>query len=163
MIECWNSCPRPDEYDDDDYWLWYYSQYIRSMVWKRKKEAVRKRCDNVCEKCNEKHVSVVHHLTYARLGREYLSDLLGVCHDCHHELHRRSGIHVAVRKNIFVSRLREEYCECRYKIRPEDLPERDIPSFKSAADATIIRHLSKILDLSASSDSEIQIIVDSMR
>jgi hypothetical protein len=35
----------------------------------------------------------VHHLTYARLGRERPGDLLAVCEACHGALHGRPGGH----------------------------------------------------------------------
>jgi hypothetical protein len=34
----------------------------------------------------------VHHLTYARLGDEPLSDLLGLCKSCHRAIHHRRDL-----------------------------------------------------------------------
>ena len=54
------------------------------------REAVRRRAASdgdpdqaICERCDAAPVRATHHLTYERVGREDLDDLLGVCSDCH--------------------------------------------------------------------------------
>jgi 5-methylcytosine-specific restriction endonuclease McrA len=48
----------------------------------------------VVEKNGKKHLCLsrerleVHHLSYARLGREELSDLITLCHECHKAVHK---------------------------------------------------------------------------
>lgn len=64
-----------------------YQRYIKSTAWRRKRCQVLIRCGSICERCGEWPVVNVHHLTYARLGDERLEDLLGVCFNCHKELH----------------------------------------------------------------------------
>lgn len=68
-----------------------YQKYLRSTAWKKKRFAVMKRCRGMCERCSKWPVTNVHHLSYANVGDEPLGDLLGVCAQCHLELHERRG------------------------------------------------------------------------
>lgn len=61
--------------------------YLASREWGLLKQAVRERAKNVCEMCRKRPVHAVHHLTYERLYRERLDDLLGVCNGCHEYCH----------------------------------------------------------------------------
>lgn len=60
-----------------------YQTYLASQAWAVKREAVKLRCSEICELCNNSAMRSTHHLTYERLGDEYLEDLLGLCDDCH--------------------------------------------------------------------------------
>jgi 5-methylcytosine-specific restriction endonuclease McrA len=64
-----------------------YAKYIRSPEWKAKRTEVILRAQGKCERCGLWPIVNVHHLTYARLGDEDPTDLLGVCSRCHTELH----------------------------------------------------------------------------
>jgi hypothetical protein len=64
-----------------------YKQYLRSPEWRRKRVAVILRAKGRCERCGLWPVVFIHHLSYTNLGNEPLSDLLGVCPECHKELH----------------------------------------------------------------------------
>lgn len=62
----------------------FYKEYLASTQWKKKRKQVLERAKYRCEKCKiPKDRLEVHHLTYDRLGREDLHDLLAVCQDCH--------------------------------------------------------------------------------
>jgi hypothetical protein len=65
-----------------------YQAYMKSDAWREKRVQVIRRAKGVCERCKRWAIVNVHHLSYARLGREPLSDLLGVCSQCHKELHK---------------------------------------------------------------------------
>lgn len=65
-----------------------YKDYLRSPEWHRKRVAVILRCKGICERCGLWPVVFIHHLSYAHLGDEPLTDLLGVCVKCHKELHQ---------------------------------------------------------------------------
>ena len=54
------------------------------MVKIRKLNAVGHRCEN----CDERSSLQVHHLTYARLGREIDEDLVVLCRMCHANEHK---------------------------------------------------------------------------
>src|SRR4051812_46653240 len=56
-----------------------YANYLDSPEWKAKREAVKRRCNNICERCRKYLVDEVHHLTYERLFNELLEDLQGLC------------------------------------------------------------------------------------
>lgn len=60
-----------------------YQKYLCSREWALLKEQVRKRCKGRCERCFDGKYESTHHLTYERIGKELLGDLLGVCNDCH--------------------------------------------------------------------------------
>lgn len=80
----------------------FYHQYMRSDKW-REMRIKRIRADlGMCrgwivEKdgrehlCLSRHRLEVHHLTYARLGNEQLSDLISLCHACHKAIHNKRG------------------------------------------------------------------------
>lgn len=73
-----------------------YQAYLASREWALKREAVRKRSGNRCERVIDgrrcpKSQQSVHHLTYARIGHELLEDLLAVCNDCHKWLSGKSN------------------------------------------------------------------------
>lgn len=60
-----------------------YQTYLASREWALKREAVRERSYGVCERCHFRKMDAVHHLTYARVGKEDLTDLLAICEPCH--------------------------------------------------------------------------------
>lgn len=75
-----------------------YHTYLASREWAQKREAVRNRCGNVCERCHRAPHQQTHHLTYARVGHERLEDLLGVCKRCHKFLSAKSNVDPAKQK-----------------------------------------------------------------
>lgn len=61
-----------------------YASYMRSAAWDGRRRAALIAADYQCERCGAEDEELqVHHLTYARLGRELPSDLKVVCIDCH--------------------------------------------------------------------------------
>jgi 5-methylcytosine-specific restriction endonuclease McrA len=66
----------------------WYSQYLESDIWKRKRQRVLERACGICESCMEEEAVHVHHLTYDRVGREPLFDLVAVCDTCHRQIHK---------------------------------------------------------------------------
>lgn len=68
--------------DPHDWKLWY-AGYLRSDEWRARRALVLERAGGVCEDCGQAEPEVVHHLTYARVGREPLEDLVAICCPCH--------------------------------------------------------------------------------
>jgi hypothetical protein len=68
-----------------------YHRYLASREWALKKEAVKRRAKGACERCWKNPHEQTHHLTYIRVGRELLEDLLGVCRPCHEYLSGKSN------------------------------------------------------------------------
>jgi 5-methylcytosine-specific restriction endonuclease McrA len=66
-----------------------YSAYRYSVEWTILRNAVLSRDNNQCVYCESDCNLHVHHLTYDRQGREYLSDLITLCATCHSEVHGR--------------------------------------------------------------------------
>lgn len=64
-----------------------YLEYINSPKWQRVR-AIRLRKDKfTCQQCGGKNELNVHHLTYKRLGRERIEDLITLCVRCHNDTH----------------------------------------------------------------------------
>lgn len=68
-----------------------YYRYITSEAWFRLTEPVRKRNHYLCELCNMRYGTVVHHRTYKHLGQELMEELLHLCTECHGAVHGLSG------------------------------------------------------------------------
>lgn len=64
-----------------------YQDYLRSPQWAAIRRAVWQRCGGVCEHCGQEPMQQVHHKTYARLFKEHLTDLEGLCEMCHEFRH----------------------------------------------------------------------------
>jgi hypothetical protein len=64
-----------------------YQRYLCGREWGLLKEAVRKRCNGICERCHANPMDHVHHLTYVRKYRELLEDLQAQCVGCHEFTH----------------------------------------------------------------------------
>lgn len=68
-----------------------YQAYLCSREWAEKREAVRKRAGDKCERCKVLPIDAVHHLTYARKYEESLDDLQAICQPCHDFTHGKSA------------------------------------------------------------------------
>lgn len=68
-------------------WFQWYGGYMASPEWYARRLAVFRRDGNKCRGCGA-DAEQVHHLTYERVGREDLADLVSVCERCHRFLHR---------------------------------------------------------------------------
>jgi len=66
-----------------------YQAYLHSEHWINKRKEFYKVNQAICSKCQSTKNLNLHHLTYARLGKELLTDLICLCETCHHELHRQ--------------------------------------------------------------------------
>lgn len=65
-----------------------YVAYIKSKEWAAKRQYYFSCKGKLCQACGSRSNIVVHHLSYANLGREPLTDLMGLCQDCHKEVHK---------------------------------------------------------------------------
>ena len=68
-----------------------YQAYLCSREWAERREAVRKRAGDKCERCNVLPMTAVHHLTYVRKYDEPIEDLQAICRQCHEFTHGKSG------------------------------------------------------------------------
>lgn len=73
----------------------YYVKYLKSPQWEAKREHWFSVYGRWCRACGRRDGALpLHHLTYANLGREPLSDLVALCQKCHSDvekLHRKLG------------------------------------------------------------------------
>lgn len=76
-------------------WWVKYSAYLQSPKWRKKRAAVLKRDNYLCQACLENQATQAHHLTYKHLEHEPLFDLVSVCVNCHealHQMERETGV-----------------------------------------------------------------------
>jgi hypothetical protein len=72
-----------------------YHKYLQTERWRTKSRTVLQR-DPVCKACGAASSEQAHHLTYDRIYREPLFDLVGVCRPCHARLHRHDELDEAI-------------------------------------------------------------------
>lgn len=79
--------------DAADLALYRYNkhQYLNSPEWKSKRIKVLTRADFCCEMCHAQTSLQVHHISYKRLYREPLTDLVALCSTCHQQVHEHYG------------------------------------------------------------------------
>lgn len=91
-----------------------YQAYLASREWALKREAVRERSGNRCERyigayrCPSPHEST-HHITYANIGNEPLDDLMAVCNNCHRWLSGKTDVDPLI---CLVNRPRKPRTDC---------------------------------------------------
>lgn len=74
------------EYLLSEHWREFKKRFFENK--KEKWERMKKRYGMiVCEFCKKPGRLAVHHWTYKRLGREYLSDVSLICEICHSKIH----------------------------------------------------------------------------
>ena len=65
-----------------------YEEYLQSEKWQAKRREVFATSKHRCRACfSRRYVLHVHHMTYAHLGDEPLSDLVILCSVCHGAVH----------------------------------------------------------------------------
>jgi len=65
-----------------------YLCHLKSRYWRQIKKA-RKALDNhQCTQCSSTEDLTVHHITYERLGKEDINDLITLCKVCHVNIHK---------------------------------------------------------------------------
>lgn len=64
-----------------------YDEYLKSAEWASKRSKVLARANGVCEGCGDGAPNEVHHLTYQHVGKEFLFELVALCHGCHERVH----------------------------------------------------------------------------
>ena len=92
-----------------------YYEYIKSPQWYARTEQVRLRLDGLCEVCELRWATEVHHRSYANLGNERDEELLSVCHFCHGMIHGKIEIrrrYIWKRCLPFLLTLKEEATKC---------------------------------------------------
>lgn len=81
-----------------------YERYITSSEWDTKRKQALNAHGAYCRGCGRNNIGLhVHHRTYARLGRERMSDLVILCEPCHagvHQLAERMSLENATDKVI---------------------------------------------------------------
>ncbi|MCC6317246.1 MAG: HNH endonuclease [Gemmatimonadaceae bacterium] len=66
-----------------------YAEYLKSSVWRAKREGALKNAWFRCEECGDQDAGLhVHHVSYDRVGgAELPKDLQVLCEDCHYHHH----------------------------------------------------------------------------
>jgi HNH endonuclease len=69
-------------------WAEQYDSYLKSRHWAKFRFRILKQRHFTCERCGQRGVTLhVHHLSYARFGRELEEDVIVVCVPCHQKRH----------------------------------------------------------------------------
>lgn len=68
-------------------WWAMYNAYLLTPEWRRIRAKVMKRAGGVCEGCGDFPPVQAHHLTYKRVTREMMFDLVALCKRCHDACH----------------------------------------------------------------------------
>lgn len=67
-----------------------YQEYLRSDIWKWKKEAAIEQFGEICQRCGRGHKIHIHHKKYPKvLGQESIFDLEVLCIECHTKQHEK--------------------------------------------------------------------------
>lgn len=70
-----------------------FQDYLESDKWKQKREERYKKDNHQCVLCKSNKRISCHHLTYARLYKEDINDLITFCNKCHQRIHKISPPH----------------------------------------------------------------------
>lgn len=67
-----------------------YSAYLRSKHWRlfKKKFKTSKYYRGKCFICSRDKMLHLHHITYVRIGKERLTDVIELCKCCHRNVHK---------------------------------------------------------------------------
>lgn len=87
--------PIPDDPEEKAHWAkattqlrkLNYQEYLRTEYWKEVRRLIHIYYGERCMLCKSGSDLRVHHNSYDRLGCEYYSDLILVCHTCHSKIH----------------------------------------------------------------------------
>lgn len=72
-----------------NYLLKKHAEYLDTDTWQGKREYVLRRDNYTCQRCHQYGGKLqVHHKTYKRHGNERVEDLITLCEQCHHEIHK---------------------------------------------------------------------------
>lgn len=78
-----------------------YREYLASDHWKAKRqEYYQSDMPQHCIGCGKDRFEL-HHITYMRLGRELLGDLMPLCRECHQKVHDYANTHTTNLGSIF--------------------------------------------------------------
>jgi 5-methylcytosine-specific restriction endonuclease McrA len=74
------------EQQDREWWAWY-SAYLKTPAWAKRRQLVFDRANGLCEGCRSAAPVHAHHTTYAHVGDELLYELVALCPACHQKAH----------------------------------------------------------------------------
>lgn len=67
-------------------------EYLKTEHWQEMRRKKLRDSFYSCSLCNVRNTRLeVHHKTYERVGEEYESDLIVLCHNCHAKFHNKLG------------------------------------------------------------------------
>ena len=84
--EKWQARSAEKEQEDREWWEWY-SAYLATPEWAKRRQLVLQRAQGLCEGCRSATPIHVHHLTYEHAGDELLYELVALCRRCHQRAH----------------------------------------------------------------------------
>src|SRR6516162_3561540 len=73
--------------EESEQWWDQYSAYLQTDEWRHRRTLVMGRAGGVCEGCQERRATQVHHLSYQHVTNEFLWELVAICDVCHRRIH----------------------------------------------------------------------------
>lgn len=68
-----------------------YREYLKHPTFLAVRAQVVERAGGICERCNARPMTEVHHLRYPKWGTfDVPGNLIAVCHPCHCEIHGKA-------------------------------------------------------------------------
>jgi hypothetical protein len=82
-----------------------YPDYLKSKHWKEFKQRAWKNSKHkACNICGKRYNLVLHHRSYANLGKESLNDVVLLCKDCHKDVHFNKGTKTMLKRTHLYKR-----------------------------------------------------------
>lgn len=79
-----------------------YKDYLNTKHWNNIKNKFYNDFRNAsCQICNNKTNLNLHHKTYKRIGKEYISDLIVLCKYCHNYIHKHKYLNKWLEDSLF--------------------------------------------------------------
>jgi len=101
-----------------------YRDYLQSDKWERLREARLRQAGGICERCQKRKATVVHHvINPTRFEDDRLSNLQALCSPCHLALHHKIKYKLAA--EAAQTQDREEPAMFQGNPQPATIPERD--------------------------------------
>lgn len=74
-------------------WWAEYETYLQSQEWQETRDRILRRAKGICEGCNQRPATQVHHLTYRHVRAEFDNELVAYCRHCHDRIHEQGDRH----------------------------------------------------------------------
>jgi len=78
-----------------------YNAYMNSNEWRKKRQERLTLDGYQCQMCGSKDHLEVHHVSYERLGKETMDDLITLCFTCHNKIHSAQSLAWCIKRHRY--------------------------------------------------------------